>query len=78
MTPAEIKKMIVEELKKEGIVVAEEAAVGAAKALFKVLPKVFAATENKVDDLVIPLLGVVQPKVLEMLDKIDGIDDPTR
>jgi hypothetical protein len=68
----DIKKLIVEELKKEGMDIAEDAAISAVKAIFKVLPKVALATENKFDDLLIPVLGVVEPKILELLDKIDG------
>jgi len=78
MTNAELKKMVVEELKKEGLDVAEEAAVSLVKALFRVIPKVVLATENKMDDLLIPVLAVVEPKIMELLDKIDGKDDPGR
>lgn len=66
------KSMIKEELKEAGLNIAEEAAIDAVKALFKILPKLAMASENKYDDLLIPVLGVVEPKVLEMLDKIDG------
>lgn len=72
------KEMLVEELKKAGLNVAEDAAVGVAKALFVALPKVFVATENKYDDMLIPVFGVIEPKVLELLDKIDKEDDPGR
>lgn len=68
----DIKKVIVDELKAAGVEVAEEAAIGAAKAMFKVIPKILLSTENKFDDLLIPVFGIIEPKVLELLDKIDG------
>lgn len=74
----DLKKTLLEELKKEGLNIAEDAAVGAVKAVFKALPRVVLASENKFDDLLIPILGVVEPKVLELLDKIDGEDDEGR
>lgn len=66
------KAQLVEILKSEGLEIAEEQAVALCKGVFKALPKIAQATENKVDDLVVPLLLAVQPKVLEVLDKIDG------
>jgi len=66
------KAKLVEILKEEGVNIAEDQAVSLVKGVFKALPKIAEATENKVDDLVVPLLLVVEPKVLEVLDKIDG------
>lgn len=74
----DVKKMIVEELKKEGKNVAEDAVAGVARALFRVVPKAVAATENKYDDLLVPMLAVIEPKVMEAIDGIDGEDDPGR
>lgn len=74
----EAKKLLIEELKKAGLNVAEDAAVGIVKALFAVIPKVVLATDNKYDDMVIPVLGVLEPKIMEALDKIDKEDDPGR
>jgi len=71
-----IKEMMIDELKKAGLDIAEDAAVSAARAVIKMLPKVVAATENKIDDMLIPVLGILEPKLLELLDKIDGEDDP--
>ena len=73
-----VGELIVEELKKEGMDVAEEAAVLAVKALFKVAPKAAAMTENKYDDLLVPVIAVLEPKIMEMLDGIDGEDDEGR
>lgn len=69
------KKILMEELKKEGLDVAEDAAMGACKAVFKALPKFFLATENKYDDMVIALLPVIEPQLMKLLDKIDGEED---
>ena len=66
------KKVLMEELKKEGLEVAEGAAIGACKAVFKALPKFFLATENKYDDMVIPILPLVEQQMMPLLDKIDG------
>lgn len=68
----DIKKIIVDEFKAEGLEIAEEVAVKLTKVAFRVLPKVVAATETKVDDLLIPLLAVVEAPVMKALDKIDG------
>jgi hypothetical protein len=68
----DLKKIIVEELKSEGVEIAEDVAIRVLKASLKVAKKVVAESENKVDDLLLPLLGLVEPKLLEALDKIDG------
>lgn len=75
MEEVDVKKIIVQELKDAGLDIAEEMAVVAVKGLFAALPKVVAATENKVDDLIVPVLMVIQPKIMELLDKIDGKED---
>ena len=67
----DVKKMILDELKGEGLDLAEDLAIGVCKAVFRVMPKVAAATDNKYDDLLIPVVGVLEPKIMEMLDKID-------
>lgn len=72
MNSKEVLELLVKELKAEGLDVAEDTAVAAVKAVFKVMPKVFVASENKFDDLLVPVLGVLEPKVMELLDKIDG------
>lgn len=69
------KKILVEELKAAGLDIAEDAALAAAKAVLKAVPKIVAATENKFDDLVVPVLSVLEPKLFELIDKIDGKKD---
>ncbi len=68
----DIKKIIVEEFKAEGLEIAEDVAIRLTKVAFRVLPKVVSATETKVDDLLIPLLSVIEAPVMKALDKIDG------
>jgi hypothetical protein len=69
-----VKKELVDGFKAAGLDVAEDAAVAAFKALVSMIPKVVLATDNKMDDLVIPVLAVLEPKILEALDKIDGVE----
>jgi len=71
----DIKKMIVDGLKEEGIEIAEEAAIATAKAIFKIIPVVVAATPNKIDDLLIPVLAVVKDPVIKVLDNINKADN---
>lgn len=71
----EIKSIVVAACKEQGLVIAEETAVKLVKVIFKVFPDIFRATKNPFDDLLIPLLAVIEPKVVDMLDKIDGIDN---
>jgi len=72
---ADAKEVLLEELKKEGLDIAEDAAMGVAKAVIRALPKFFVATENKYDDILIGLLPVLEPAILQALDKIDGEKD---
>ncbi len=74
-TKKNAKEVLIEELKKNGLDIAEDAAISAVKAVFKALPPFLIATDNKVDDLLISVLPVVEPFVLEQLDKIDGETD---
>jgi len=68
----ELKKEIVESLKEAGIEIAEDTAVSVVKAIFKLLPVIVLKTENKLDDLAIPMLAVLEGPIMEMLDGIDG------
>ena len=68
----DIKKMIVDELKEAGVDIAEDAATAVVRAVFKVIPKVALATENKIDDMFVPVLGIIEPQIIKLVDKIDG------
>ena len=72
MTNSELKKMIVDELKSNGMEIAEDAAISVVKVIFAILPKIAVATENKWDDMMLPILGIVEPIIMKELDKIDG------
>ena len=61
-------------LKEHGLNVAEDTAIAAVKSIFKALPDIALKTENKVDDLFIPVVSIIEPKIIEMLDKIDGVE----
>lgn len=67
-----MKAKIAAILKENGLDVAEDAAVGACKAVFASAIAIVTMTENKYDDMLIPVFGLAQPKLLEVLDKIDG------
>lgn len=65
-------KELVKELKARGLDVAEEAAKSAAEAVLSWVEKSAVVSENKFDDLLIPVMQVAKPHVMEQLDKIDG------
>lgn len=69
------KQVLLDELKKQGLDIAEDAAMSTVKAVVKALPPFFLATENKYDDLLVGILPVIEPSLLQVLDKIDGEDD---
>lgn len=63
-------------LKDTGLDIGEDAAIAAVKALFKALPKIALATDTKVDDMFVPVLGLIEPQIIKMLDDIyddDGV-----
>lgn len=70
-----MKDVLVKELKDSGLDIAEDAAVIVAKGVLSAISKLVIASDNKVDDLLIPVLEIVKPKILDLLDKIDGKDD---
>jgi len=67
--------MLKEILKDEGLEIAEETAIAAAKAIFRSLPAIALATENKYDDMFVPVFGILEPKVIELLDGINKVDN---
>jgi hypothetical protein len=75
MEKMSVGKMIVEELKKEGLDIAEDVAIKVVHVLFNVLEKAAVQSENKYDDLIIPLIPIIKPMVLKLVDKIDGKED---
>ena len=69
------KKILLDEIKKQGLDIAEDAVMGLVKAILEALPKYFMASENKYDDMLIAVLPVITPFIMKELDKIDGEKD---
>lgn len=74
--PKDWKDLLKDLLEGEGLEVAEDAAVSIVKGVFKALPKIADIIPGSIDDMVVQIIVAMEPKVLAMLDKIDGIDDP--
>ena len=72
---SEEKNIILEELKKEGLNLAEDTVAGVVKAIFRAVPRLLPATLAPV---VAGVLLAIEPTVLGLVDKIDGEDDPGR
>lgn len=68
-------ELVVVELKKEGLELGEEAAKLAVKAVLNSLEKIVAASENKYDDMLIPLIAVMRPQLLALVDEINPADN---
>jgi hypothetical protein len=66
----EVKKILLEELKIEGLEIAEDAAIKVFKAIMKAAPKIAAVTDTKADDFLVQLLPFIEPKIIAMLSKI--------
>jgi hypothetical protein len=66
------KKKLHDKLKEAGLELAEQSVRDLVENCFETLKVIVLATENKYDDLVIPLLEVAKPAVLAQVDKIDG------
>ena len=72
MTKNEILEMVINEFKTEGIEIAEDVALRAAKVGFGLAKKIVIATPNSIDDILLPIIAIVEPKVYEWIDKLDG------
>lgn len=70
----EVSKLV-DKLKSKGLDVAEDAAVVVLEAVVEFVKEGAAESENKVDDLLVPLVDAIKPIVVQQLDKIDGKDD---
>lgn len=73
-----MKSALIEELKAAGLDVGEEVAVAAVKGVFKAVERLIEMSANKYDDMLLPVIKLAEPKVMELLDKIDKEDDPGR
>lgn len=61
-----------DETKKELIELAENLSADAVEAVFKILEIEIKASENKIDDAILPFLPMGKSFVLKYVDKIDG------
>ena len=64
--------MLVDKLKANGLDLAEDAAKVAVESIFDWVAESATASENKIDDVIAPLLPILKPHIMEMIDKIDG------
>lgn len=71
----EFKEMVMEEFKKEGLELTEEAVKMAVKAVLRVIPKMVIASENKYDDLLLAVLPIVEPMLMEKIEAINPADN---
>ena len=67
--------LLLEELKKEGLVVAEDAAEKVVKVVLEWLEKEAIASENKYDDILLAVLPILKAEIFKAIDKIDGVVD---
>lgn len=65
-------KALAEKLKAKGLDVAEEAAKIIAEETLNWVAEEAVKSENKVDDIVAPIIVAVKPWVMQQVDKIDG------
>lgn len=72
MTKAYDTKVLVARLKEKGINIAEDAAGEVVKTTFGWAKESAVLSENKVDDMVAPLLIPVETYIMTQIDKIDG------
>lgn len=66
---------LVAKMKDKGLDMAEDAAAIAAEAVLDWAKDSIELTENKVDDIVLPFLPMVETKIKELIDTIDGKKD---
>lgn len=59
-------------LKDKGLDLAEDASVLVLDAVFDFLVESAQKSENKIDDLIAPILMAAKPIIKEQIDKIDG------
>jgi len=65
-------KALVDELKKEGLDLAEDAAEKVVKVIFNWVEAEVIKSENKYDDMVLAVLPALKPIIFKAIDKIDG------
>lgn len=65
-------KDLMGKLKDQGLDVAEDAAKMAVGCILDWLAESAMKSDNKLDDIISPLLPIVKPHIMDMVDKIDG------
>lgn len=71
MKPYDIK-VLLEKLKNRGVHVGEDVAKELVEDLFAFFEESARASATPFDDLLIPVLNILKPKLMEKLDQIDG------
>jgi hypothetical protein len=69
------KTEITDLLKDNGLDLAEDMAVTAVKSAFKILLVIVPKVSTGLGAIIGPMIELIEPKVLAMLDAIDGKDD---
>jgi spore maturation protein SpmB len=70
-----IKTDFIDEAKKEGLDIAEDAIAAIWKALVRVAAKYAAKSDNMIIKIAAPIIAACEAPVLALIDKIDGEDD---
>lgn len=70
-----MKEILMKHLKEVGLDIGEDVAIKVVKAIFKAAPELAAASENKVDDMLVPVLVLIEDPLVEMLDNIYKADN---
>lgn len=71
-----LKKDILATLKTEGLDVAEDMAVVSVKAAFALIKLIVPKFSTGLGVVIGPMVDLIEPQVLKLIDTIDGVDDP--
>jgi hypothetical protein len=69
-------KEIIEILQKEGLEVAEDMAVEAVRGAIRLIKAMLPKVHPILEGIIGPMLDQLEPVLLGIVDKIDGVDDP--
>ena len=72
----ELKKELLEIAKSEGLDIAEETLVALTRVVFKIIKTAVPKVSFGLGSIIVPLVDTIEPKVLALIDKLDGEDDP--
>lgn len=71
----ELKNELLEIAKADGLDIAEETLVALTRVVFKIIKVAVPKVSKGLGSIIVPLVDAVEPKVLALIDKIDGEDD---